>query len=131
MLDLNDHGPYAPSFRLSLSPEPHAAGLLSGLSYRGEQRDTMRTVLIISAVVFVVGLADDNATLAIIGGAGCIYSLAQSNQLGFRRSAFRNGLQFAGSGPVSLGLNGLSQGGLSHEQAFAHPGAYVQASFKF
>jgi len=74
------------------------------MTFRRRDRDTWNTLLWISAAVAIVGLANDDAGLMLIGGIGVVYSLSQNNQLGLRYGPTHQGLDLVSTGPLSFGL---------------------------
>src|SRR5271165_729197 len=57
----------------------------SELSYGGSsQRDTWRTLALVSGIVLIFGLVDDDPTLTILGGVGLLFSLYETGQFGYR-----------------------------------------------
>ena len=101
------------------------------LSFSSSQRDTWHTVMVVSAVVGVVGLLDGDTTLVILGGAGVLVSLVESDQMKFRLRPRSSGVDLLKMGPVSLGINPLGQIGMAQAYQSSRPTAYVQVSFKF
>ena len=105
------------------------------LSYSSaaSQRDTWNTVLIVSAAVLVVGLITDESTLALLGGAGVLVSLVQTNNLGFQAPSMPRGIDFYKSGPVSLGVSPFGRFGLRSGAGFdaLNPSPYIVANFRF
>ena len=109
---------------------PRTALPALGLAYQG-RRDTWNTVLLISGIVFVVGLIQDDSTLAILGGAGVIVSLIQLNPSRFTGNSISHGLDLAKAGPVSFGFSPFGQFGAVPGDRSLRPSAYVAANFKF
>jgi hypothetical protein len=101
------------------------------LSLQRSQRGTWQTVLLVSAAVGIVGLLQGDTTLTLLGGAGVLLSLYETNRTGFRPQPFRHGIDLLSSGPVSFGIQPLGQFGLSRGLAKPQPSAYIQATFKF
>lgn len=95
------------------------------------QKDTWNTVLIISAAVMVVGLIQEESTLTLLGGAGVLVSLFQTNKMGFSAPALPHGLDLVKSGPVSFGFSPFGQFGLASGVTTLNPSPYVVAKFKF
>ena len=97
---------------------------------RSNSHETWHTVLIVSGVLFIIGLADDDSTLTILGGAGVLVALSESNGTAF---AFRSPRSFdlMKRGPVSLGLNPFGDLGMSQGLRLSRPSAVLQATFKF
>lgn len=84
-----------------------------------------RTLLLASAIILLVGLADSNSTLTIIGGVGVLISVMDSNTTAFRMNSYRHDIVRAGG--LSFGFAPYSQPGSS---AF-RPAPYAQISVKF
>jgi hypothetical protein len=93
-------------------------------------RDPWNALLWISAIVLVVGIADDDGGLIIIGGAGVVVSLVESDQFGGRLAFSHNGVDFLKAGSLSFGLNQTYyQVGQTHGVTYQSP--CLQMSFKF
>lgn len=105
------------------------------LSYSSaaNQKSTWNTVLIVSAAVLVIGLIQEESTLALLGGAGVLVSLVQTNNLGFQAPSMPRGIDFYKSGPVSFGLSPFGRFGLRLGAGFDSfsPSPYVVANFRF
>lgn len=105
------------------------------LSYTSapSQKNTWNTVLIVSAAVLVVGLIQGESTLALLGGAGVLVSLVQTNNLGFQAPSMPRGIDFYKAGPVSFGLSPFGRFGLRSSAGFdsLSPSPYVVANFRF
>ena len=102
------------------------------LSYSAStQKDTWNTVLIVSGVVLVVGLITDESALTLLGGAGVIVSLVQSNKFGYAPQYSPHGINLLQKGPVSFGVNPFGQMGLNQGFKDLRPSAYLSANFKF
>lgn len=95
---------------------------------RSADKGTWHTVMIVSAVVGVIGLLDGDSTLAVLGGAGVLLSVVESDQSRFQLRPFRHGLDLARTGPLSFGIDPI---GLSPGFARPRPAAYLHATFKF
>ena len=125
---------YIPKLPITLSyandHTPKAALPALGLAYQS-RRDTWNTVLLVSGIVFVVGLIQDNSTLAILGGAGVIVSLIQLNPSRFTGNSVAHGLDLAKAGPVSFGFSPFGQFGAVPGDRSLRPSAYIAANFKF
>ena len=93
------------------------------------QRDTWRTVALVSGIVLIFGLVDDDPTLTILGGVGVLFSLYESGQFGYRLQN-RHGFDLVHSGPLSFGVTPLGHAGYSHENENPRPAAYVQWTIK-
>lgn len=91
---------------------------------RSEDRDTWHTVLIASAVIGIVGLASGDGTLTVLGAAGVVLSLVETDQNRFR---YGRGFDLLHRGPISLGISPFGQAGYPGFR----PSAYVQYVFKF
>ncbi len=83
------------------------------------------TLLIASAIVLLVGLADSNSTLTIIGGVGVLVSVLDTNTVGFRMNSYRHDI--VRTGGLSFGVAPFGQPGST---AF-RPSPYAQISIKF
>ncbi|MBC8063994.1 MAG: hypothetical protein H7Y17_04135 [Chlorobia bacterium] len=92
---------------------------------------TWNTVLIVSAAVMAVGLITGETTLTILGGAGVLVSLTQTNKSGFRPQYFARGLDLVQSGPVSFGVRPFGPAGLHQGITTLQPSPYIVANFKF
>ncbi|MEA2553420.1 MAG: hypothetical protein QOJ65_1596 [Fimbriimonadaceae bacterium] len=93
------------------------------------RRETMRTVMVISAILLLAGLLDDNGTLIAIGGAGLIISLLDTESNKYRQSY--RGLDLVTDGRFSLGVRPFGQMGLAKRTSTPQPSLYLQAKFKF
>jgi len=80
-------------------------------------------LLLASAIILLVGLADDNQALTILGGVGVLICVADNGQLGYR--AYRHDL--LKSGPLSFGF--ATFGNAGPNPSFTRP--YAQLSFRF
>jgi len=99
------------------------------LSFRSSgDRDTWHTVMLVSAVVAIVGVVDNDSTLTVLGGAGILLSLYESDRSRFR---LRPGVDLLKMGPMSIGVNPLGQMGLSQGFTRPRPSPYVQLTFRF
>ena len=102
------------------------------LSYSAStQKDTWNTVLIVSGVVLVVGLITDESALTLLGGAGVIVSLVQSNKFGYAPQYSPHGIDLIQKGPVSFGVNPFGQMGITQGFKDLRPSAYISANFRF
>lgn len=90
----------------------------------GTDRSTWQTVMLISIGVGVLGLANGDSTLTIIGAAGAAISLSQMGRLSFQNQPR---LSFARSGPISFGLNPMG----SPDMGVKRPTVFLNATFKF
>lgn len=100
------------------------------LSYsRSTDRETWRSVLLVSGILLIAGLVDDNGALILIGGAGVLVSLSHTN--GSYYTSVGRGLEFAKVGPVSMGFNPFGTMRLSQGLNNPQPTVVVQAKFKF
>lgn len=104
---LNVDGPSMPSFRA-------APGGISN-----------HTLLLASAIILLVGLADSDNTLTIIGGVGVLISVMDTNTMRFRMSSYRHDL--VRTGGLSFGVAPFSYAGST---AF-RPAPYAQISVRF
>lgn len=97
----------------------------------GNQRSTWQTVMLISAIVGIVGVAQGDSTLTILGGAGVLLSLYQTERMRFQLQPFQGGVSMLRSGPVTFGMKPF--GDLSPAQGMtgSRPSVFVQATFKF
>ena len=93
------------------------------------QHDTWNTVLVASAIVGVIGLATNDGTLTIIGAAGVVVSLVETNSSRFRYQALHRGIDLAHAGPLSFGVSPFGGFG-SVGVPGMRPAAYAQLSFK-
>jgi len=101
------------------------------LSYGSTDRNTWNTVLLVSGAVLVVGLIQEESTLTILGGAGVLLSLFETNKTNFRSQYFPHGLDLYKTGPVSFGVSAFSSMGLTEGFRPVRPAAYISATFKF
>jgi hypothetical protein len=101
------------------------------VSFQSSKKGMWQTVLLVSAIVGVVGVVQGDSTLIILGGAGVLLSLYQTNQMGFRPQPFRHGLDLMRSGPVSFGIQPFGTFGLQPGFTTPRPTAYLHASFRF
>ena len=104
---LDVDGPSMPSFRA-------APGGISN-----------HTLLLASAIILLVGLADSNSTLTIIGGVGVLISVMDTNTRAYRLNSYRHDL--VQTGGLSFGVAPYGQPGST---AF-RPAPYAQISIKF
>jgi hypothetical protein len=74
-----------------------------GFSYSGDQ-NTWHTVMLVSAVVAIVGLVQDDSTLVLLGAGGVILGAVESSQSRFRYGITRPGVDLVKTGPVSFGV---------------------------
>ena len=84
-----------------------------------------RTLLLASAIILLVGVADGDNTLTIIGGVGVLISVMDTNTMGYRMNSYRRDLVHAGG--LSFGFAPYGQPGST---AF-RPAPYAQISIKF
>lgn len=97
------------------------------LNFQSNQRNTWHTVLLISAAVGIVGVIQGDSTLTLLGGAGVVLSLYESERY---RSGLR-GFDLVKTGPLSMGINPLGVG-FNRSLSTVRPAAYyIQATFKF
>jgi hypothetical protein len=85
---------------------------------------------LISGIVLLAGLLDDNSGLIILGGAGVLVALSETNGTAYRMRA-GNGIDMFTAGHVSVGFNPF--GNLSFDEGLKHPqpNVILQAKFKF
>jgi hypothetical protein len=84
-----------------------------------------RTLLLASAIILLVGLADSDSTLTIIGGVGVLISVMDTNTMSYRMNSYRHDL--IRTGGLSFGMAPYGQPGST---AF-RPAPYAQISIKF
>ena len=101
------------------------------LSFQSSQRQMWQSVLLVSAAVGVLGLVQGDSTLTLLGGAGVLLALYQTNRAGFQLRPSKFGIDVVGAGPVSVGIAPFGQRGFSKGMGTGRPAAYVQATFKF
>lgn len=108
---------------------PAGAPVLSFNS--SSNKETWHMVLLISAGVGILGLVNSDSTLTILGGAGVLLSLYESQGSHFQVRPSLRGVDMFKSGPMSFGLNPF--GGMGAREGFSltRPAAYVKLSFKF
>jgi hypothetical protein len=94
-------------------------------------RETWHTVLIVSGVLLFIGIVDSDSTLAILGGAGVLVSLSQTNGNAYRYNPAGRTLDFANIGKLSFGVNPFGGMNLAQGLNAPHPKFVVQAKFKF
>jgi hypothetical protein len=90
---------------------------------RNPDRSTWQTIMLISIGVGVLGLANGDSTLTILGAAGAAISLSQMGRLSFQNKGF----SLASKGPLSFGLNPMGM----HEIGMNRPMVFLNAKFKF
>ena|SRR5579862_4040710 len=117
------------SFACSQQPTALDAAKFSFAS--SGDRQMWHTVLIVSAAVGIIGILDSDSTLTVIGGAGVLLSLYESESSHFAFHAFRPGGDFFRMGPMSLGFDGLVRSGFSQRFDSPRPTAHVVYTFKF
>lgn len=125
--DLTQTRPSETSINANLDYRPQAYGLQAlkldspRASLAAGSGISMNTLMLVSAIVLIVGVIDDDRTLEVLGGVGVIIALLESNQkLGLQ--PVRPGLLHVG--PVSLGIR-------SDRTMTARPTPYAQVTFKF
>jgi hypothetical protein len=122
---------FDPTIPVTLSYGPAIGTKASpGLAYAQTSRNTWNTVLLVSAIVLVVGLIQEESTLVILGGAGVIVSLIQMDKR-FQLQYSPKGITLFNSGPLTFGLNPLSQPGLVDKPGPARLGYFAGLNFKF
>ncbi|MBI1755913.1 MAG: hypothetical protein HYR64_02260 [Fimbriimonas ginsengisoli] len=104
-----------------------APALSFGRPVRG---DSSHTLLLVSAIVLVVGLAESNSTLTILGGAGVLISLSETGRL-YRPESPRRGVDLVKVGRVSMGVSPFGQIGQPQGFSSPQPSAYVRITTKF
>ncbi|HLK16720.1 MAG TPA: hypothetical protein VKT78_18075 [Fimbriimonadaceae bacterium] len=95
------------------------------LAARGGDRATWGTLALVSGIVLIFGLVDDDPTLTILGGVGLLFSLYESGQFGFRYGP-QYGHDLVHTGPISFGVNPRGEVGLSNGALSTRPTAFVQ-----
>lgn len=95
------------------------------------KQDTWNTVLIVSAAVMVVGLIQEESTLTLLGGAGVLVSLVQSNKSGFRPNYTFRGIDFIKDHHVAFGINPFGTFASERTQTTLRPSLYIAANFRF
>ena len=114
------------------SAQNHDFKLSATLSFSSSSnRGTWNTVLIVSAVVFAVGLIQGDSTLALLGGAGALVSLVELNKNGYAPQYMPHGLDLVRRGPLSLGLNPFGEFGMMPGYMSIRPSFYAAMNFKF
>jgi len=122
---------FDPKIPVSLSYAPViGAKATPTLSYAQTRRDTWNTVLLVSAIVLVVGLIQEESTLVILGGAGVIVSLIQMDRR-FQLQYSPKGIHLFNSGPLTFGINPMSQPGLVDRPGPNRLGYFAGLNFKF
>lgn len=125
---------YSPKLPVTLSYAndytPNAALPSLGLAFQS-RRDTWNTVLLVSGIVLLVGIVQNEGTLILLGGAGVIVSLVQLNPGRFTGNSLAHGLDLAKAGPVSFGFSPFGQFGAAPGDRTLRPSAYISANFKF
>jgi hypothetical protein len=99
--------------------------------YAQSRRDTWNTVLLVSGIVMIVGIVQDESTLILLGGAGVIVSLVQLNSNRFASHSIARGVDLVQAGPISLGFSPFGQMGLVPGYSTPRPSLYAAATFKF
>jgi hypothetical protein len=97
---------------------------------KSTDHQTWHTVLLVSAIFLFAGLVDSNSTLIILGGAGVLVSLSETNGNAYRFQPGRS-MELARMGHMSLGINPLGQMGWSQGISAPKPSIILQAKFKF
>lgn len=98
---------------------------------RSSSHETWHTVLIVGAVLLVIGIADDDSTLAILGGAGVLVALSETNGNAFQYRSVGRSFDLVKSGALSFGVNPFGSMGLTQDFKLSRPSAVLQATFKF
>jgi hypothetical protein len=96
---------------------------------RSTDRETWRSVMLVSGILLVAGLVDDNGALILIGGAGLLVSLSHTN--GNYYSSVGRSMDLARFGAISMGVNPLGGMKLTPATTPSRPSLVVQAKFKF
>jgi hypothetical protein len=97
------------------------------LAFRSSgQRDMWHTVTLVSAGVALAGILTDDGPLTVLGAAGVIVSLVESDSTRFRYAPAFRGIDFVHSGPISFGVSPF---GLGFDSP--HPAGYLQLTFRF
>ncbi len=103
----------------------------SHLSYsRGTNHETWHSVLLISGILLFAGLVDDNSGLIILGGAGVLVALSETNGNAYR-SSVGHGTDLLQMGNVSLGVNPFAYANPNQRLEMPKPAFVIQAKFKF
>lgn len=95
-------------------------------------RATWNLVLAVSAVVAAIGLIQDESALVVIGGAGIVISLLQSDRSRFTtlRDPIR-GFDLHRSGAATFGFSPFDTNRNWSRRSAFKPSIYIAAKFKF
>jgi hypothetical protein len=110
---------------------PHAS--LFGLRFRAApvgQRNSWRTMMVVSGLVGVAGFARNSNALLVLGGAGELLSSAEPGEISFKYQSFHHGYDLMHTGPLYFGIGSFGYG-TGRGAAFTRTGPYVQLSFSF
>lgn len=123
----------APSYGAQFSNFAAVPGVpfhAAGFSVASVDRDAWRTIMLISGIVLIVGLVDNDSTLAILGGAGLLVSFVESGPPSFAYRGFR-GFPLMQSGPFTFGISPYGQLGLARGLDKPCPSPFATVTFKF
>lgn len=118
---------------ISATADAQVPGLnaVPNLTYsRGTNHETWHTVLIISGILLFAGLVSDDSTLTILGGAGVLVALSETNGNAYALRPVR-GFELAKSGPLSFGISPFGQMRFGQELRPSSPSFVLQAKIKF
>lgn len=114
---------HADSTTLLSGPPPSWFGYSSS-------HDTWNGVMLVSGIVALIGLVDNDSTLVIIGGAGVLLSLYEESSSRFAFGGYRHA-DLMKSGPWTMGLKTTPGIALAPGLASPQPSAFVQYTVRF
>ena len=111
-------------------PAPAIAPSAPVLTYTSGSHEMWHSVLLISGIFLLVGLVDNDSGLTILGGAGVLVALSETNGTAYRFVPAQHGVDLLQMGHVSLGVDPFGFG-FTQENRGPKPGLILQAKFKF
>lgn len=94
-------------------------------------RQMWHVIFLVSAIVLVAGIADQDTGLIAIGAVGMVISLVESGPPSFRYSPYHPGIALAHKGPLSFGIYPYTKYDLLPGSAKPLPSPFVHYTIHF